>query len=127
MTQSPDIFEAAMRMFSSLGLVLAIIIGFSYGLRHFAQRGFEGKKNQLIQVMETRSLGGKKSIAIVKVAEAVLIVGITGERLTLLTRLEKDESSHLLSFNSGMEKGPSFFSSVLKMSLKSHKSGDIHE
>lgn len=122
MTQSPDLYEAAIQMVCALGLVLIIIFGISYGIRRLAQGDTVGKRDRLIQVVATQYMGGKKSIAIVKVAEAFLIIGITSDRINLLARLGKDEVAHLPPLDSDPEQTPSFVSALTSIISKAPRS-----
>lgn len=88
MSYSPDVTTATIKMIFSLGLVLALV----WGLYRLAKKKIPmingGGKGQLIQVVENHSLGVKKNIAMVKVPGSVLILGIGGDRVGLLTQID---------------------------------------
>jgi flagellar biogenesis protein FliO len=50
-----------------------------------------GGKNNRIQVLESHYLGVKKAIALVKVPGSVLVVGLSADRVSLLSKIEEAE------------------------------------
>lgn len=127
MTESLDIYAVALKMFGSLGLVLLIVFGFFYGLRRFVQRDMLGAKEKAIKLIATHHLGAKKNISIIKVPGTVLVVGVTSDRINLLTRLENEEFSHMPDVDENNFKENSFLSTFLKISSGGRKDSDVHE
>jgi flagellar biogenesis protein FliO len=83
----PNIFYTALKM---LG-ILMVLLGGLYVCLHFVKRllhsGFTGKPDQLIRVRSIRSIGIKKQIALVEIPGAVLVIGMTGDRMQLLDKI----------------------------------------
>lgn len=87
MIDQPNIFYTALKM---LG-ILMILLGGLYVCLHFVKRllnsGFSGKPDQLIHVRSIRSIGIKKQIALIEIPGAVLVIGMSGDRMQLLDKI----------------------------------------
>ena len=59
--------------------------------------GSAGKKDQLIRVLNVRSIGIKKQIALVEIPGAVLVIGMTGDRIQLLDKIVDAEIRNRIS------------------------------
>lgn len=79
------------------GVLFLIFVGFIL----FKKFRFNGGKNsilakfkgnKMIEVVSTKYLGPKSSIAVVRVKEKLMVVGITSESISLITRLDEEES-----------------------------------
>ncbi|PID39976.1 MAG: flagellar biosynthetic protein FliO [Proteobacteria bacterium] len=90
MNTSPDMVAASMKMVAALGTVLAVILALLYGLRRMSGRRLGSTRKKSIQVLENHYLGLKKSISLVRVPGKVLVIGITGDRINLLDRLDEE-------------------------------------
>ncbi len=84
----PNFYYTALKM---LG-ILIVLLGGLYACLHFVKRllhaGVTGKANQLIRVLNVRSVGIKKQIALVEIPGAVLVIGMAGDRMQLLDKIE---------------------------------------
>jgi flagellar protein FliO/FliZ len=101
MNYSPEMTTTAIKMVLSLLLVLAMV----WGLYRLARRGLgtgAGSSNgRLIQVLANHYLGVKKSIALVQVPGSILVLGISADRVNLLSRInDKEVIANLNSRNS---------------------------
>jgi len=84
-----DPFASLVKMLSSLLLVLALIVAITFGVRRFLRSRFSHWKTApLVQVLSTAYLGPKKEISIISVGEQYLVLGVTPNQISLLTRLE---------------------------------------
>lgn len=87
MNYSPDAATATIKMILSLIFVLAIV----WGLYRIAKKKVpmlgHGGNGRLIQVIENRSIGVKKQIALVQVPGSVLVLGIGTDKVSLLTEI----------------------------------------
>jgi flagellar biogenesis protein FliO len=83
----PNIYYTALKM---LG-VLVVLLGGLYACLRLMKRllhsGFTGRTDQLIRVLNVRSVGIKKQIALVEIPGAVLVIGMTGDRMQLLDKI----------------------------------------
>lgn len=88
MSIEPEMTSAIIKMVLSLGSVLCLIFLLLYLVRKVS-----GKKQvmggpQAIHVMENRFIGVKKSISLVKVPGAYLVIGVAGDRISLLDKID---------------------------------------
>ena len=74
---------------------LVLIIGLMLLVYALYRRGFSlpGMKEGRIRIVETRALGGRKCLCLVQVRDRELLLGIAGERITLLDRRESASAS----------------------------------
>ncbi len=92
---------------AKLGLVLALCLGFIFALNRLkssdralpkfmknmlkaGKMGFKPRE-KMIEMMATYHLGPKKSIAVVRVADRTLVLGISSETISLITQIAADE------------------------------------
>lgn len=91
MNYTPEMTTAAVKMVLSLLLVLAML----WGLYRFARRhlntGSVGVNGRLIHVLASQYLGVKKNITLVQVPGAILVLGISADRMNLLFRIRDPE------------------------------------
>lgn len=86
-----DPFESLVKMISSLLVVLALILAIAFGLRRLLRSRFSRWKTApLVKVLSTAYLGPKKEISIISVGEQYLVLGVTPNNISLLTRLEHE-------------------------------------
>jgi len=86
-----------------IGLLLAALIGFkklmkgNSALSKLAKSSIGKKK--MIEVLSTHHLGPKKSIAVVKIAGRMLVLGIANESINLIAQLNSGESPSTLDLS----------------------------
>jgi flagellar protein FliO/FliZ len=100
-TDQPDIFYTALKM---LGILLVLLGGLYACLRlmkRLLHAGFTRKNDQLIRVLNVRSVGIKKQIALVEVPGAVLVVGMTGDHMQLLDKIVDADIRNQISASVG--------------------------
>jgi flagellar biogenesis protein FliO len=91
MNGAPDLTMATLKMVLSLGAVLLILWVAQRGLRRFMPSAAATGRNRWIKVLGTHPLGIKKSIAMVQVPGAILVLGVGTEQIQLLTRIDDPE------------------------------------
>jgi flagellar protein FliO/FliZ len=91
MNYSPDLTIATFKMVLSLAVVLALVWGLSRLAKKKLPMANGGGKAGLIQVLESRCLGIKKSVTLVKVPGSVLVLGVSSDRISLLSKIEEPE------------------------------------
>lgn len=99
----------ATRVVASLLLVIGIIGATAVGYRRFALgKGIAGFQRQpkVIDVISSQSLGPKRSVALIKVLDQYMVVGMAGEGMSLLANLGSDVKIEKFIDQSGQ--GPSF-------------------
>jgi flagellar protein FliO/FliZ len=88
---APDLFGAGLKMFSSLIFIIVALLLVLYFLRRLNARKPGGFGSGPIKVLATKSLAPRKYIALVQVADKVLTLGVTQDRITCLHTLEADQ------------------------------------
>jgi flagellar biogenesis protein FliO len=88
MTYQPDLWGTALRLGLSLGLVLLLCWGALVWSRRFMHRTPAGKGSGLLQVLGHQYLGMKRTLTLVKIPGAVLVLGVTADRIQLLSRID---------------------------------------
>ena len=82
----PSLLGSSLKMLAALGVVIGILL-----LLYAASRKGFGvlpqKKNSLIQVVETRPLGGRKFLCVVKVRGQEMLLGLSNDRIEYLSQL----------------------------------------
>jgi flagellar protein FliO/FliZ len=91
MNYPPDLISTSLKMF----VALAIILGGLLLVLYYTKRRFRGEatgaKGKSIRVLGNTYIGMKKHISLVEVPGAILVLGITNDSMSLLTKIENDE------------------------------------
>ena len=90
MNAPPDMLTTALKMVAALGVVLGGLFVVYYFTRRMARSNGAGTRDKLIRVLANKFVGVKKNICMVEVPGSVLILGITNERITLLSEIDDD-------------------------------------
>lgn len=79
------------KMISALAVVLGLMIGAAWCLKKVGARtGMGIPDGQLIRVVSSSYIGPKNSIVIIDVLGELLVVGISGNQMTLLTSISDE-------------------------------------
>ena len=106
------------KMFASLLMVIGVIGAIALAFRRFVLgKGISLTRNgRMIEVIANQTMGPKRSIAVVKVLDQYMVVGMSGDNMSLLsnlgTNVNLDKFSDDLSSGSGAS-----FSSTFKKTL----------
>jgi flagellar protein FliO/FliZ len=88
MSTTPDLTLATVKMVISLGVVLAII----WGLYRLAKKNLpmaQGSgKGKMMHVLESQYLGMKKTITMVQIPGAILVLGVSSDKVNLLSQID---------------------------------------
>jgi flagellar biogenesis protein FliO len=89
MTGSPELLPSAVNMIAAL----AVVLGGLFLLVHLARRYLLQRQGPLagpplVRVLASHPLGVKKSIALVDVPGCVLVLGLSGDRIQMLSRIQ---------------------------------------
>jgi flagellar protein FliO/FliZ len=108
MNATPDMLSTALKMLAALALVLGGL-GFFFFLTKRLMRKAAGRTHdKMIRVMANQYMGVKKSISLVQVPGALLVIGISGDSIRLLTQIEdKDILDQIQNEETGLST-PSF-------------------
>ena len=85
----PSLLGSSLKMVAALVVIIGILLLFyaasKKGLPFIPQR-----KDGLIKVIETRPLGGRKFLCVVKIRDEELLLGLSHDRIECLTKLQPD-------------------------------------
>jgi flagellar protein FliO/FliZ len=88
MNTAPDMASTALQMLTALGVVLGGLILVFYFMKRFLKRDVGGSKEQLIKVIASQYIGIKKNISLVEIPGSILVVGVSNDNISLLTKIE---------------------------------------
>lgn len=89
-TAEPSLLGSSLKMAAAL----AVVIGILLLLYAASRKGFgvlPQKKNGLIQVLETRPLGGRKFLCVVKVRGEEMLLGLSNDRIEYLSKVPSSD------------------------------------
>jgi flagellar biogenesis protein FliO len=84
-----DLVSSLTTLFSALALVLGVFLVGIYLATYLRGKGSRGG---WIKVLAASDLGGKCRLAVVEVADEVLVVGIAPQQISLLSKVEGSET-----------------------------------
>ena len=85
---SPELITAALKMLGVLALIIGALLALNRYSKRFLKGGLGGGGGKQLQILESAPMGLKKSITLLKVPGAVLVLGVTPDRITLLDRMD---------------------------------------
>jgi flagellar biosynthetic protein FliO len=88
MNTAPDIVSTALQMLTALGIVLGGLLVVFYFMKRFFKRDVGGSKEQLIKVIASQYIGIKKNISLIEIPGSILVVGVSNDSISLLTKIE---------------------------------------
>ncbi|MDD5434450.1 MAG: flagellar biosynthetic protein FliO [Nitrospira sp.] len=87
----PEIYGSFLKMIIVLGVLVSLLLIALYVVkRFFLKKKGRGGDDQNIRVITSAYVGPKKSIALVEVAGERIVVGITSDNISMLTKVSKD-------------------------------------
>ena len=118
MNYHPDLISTSLKML----IVLAILVGgllitFYYTRRKIGKQ-IGGSKGKLIKVLGNTYIGVKKQISLVEIPGAVLVLGLSGDNISLLAKIDDDKIlGNIKSFEEAKVL-PSFSDQLQKLSSR---------
>jgi flagellar biosynthetic protein FliO len=93
----PDFYFAAVKAFSILFIILAAILTAFYLIKRFWPKasGLMGN-DSWIKVIAATYIAPKKMVVLVEVAGETLVLGLTGDHITMLTKVANEQMIHHL-------------------------------
>ncbi len=88
MNATPDMLATSIKMIAALALVLGGLGIFFYVSKRILRKDIGVSGGKMIRVLASQYVGLKKSISLVEIPGAVLVVGISGDAISLLTKIE---------------------------------------
>ena len=91
MNTAPEIVSTAFKMLTALGIILGGLLICVYFIKRFLNRNGGGSKEQLIKVIASQYIGIKKNISLVEIPGSILVVGVSNDNISLLTKIEDEK------------------------------------
>ena len=88
MNTAPEVISTALQMFTALGIVLGGLLVVFYLMKRFLKKDVGSSKERLIRVVASQYIGIKKNIALVEVPGAILVLGVSNDSISLLTKID---------------------------------------
>lgn len=92
MNAAPELIPSVFKMIAAL----AIVLGGLFVMVHFARRYLRpagaAAHHRLVRVIASQAIGIKKTVMLVDVPDGVLVLGVSGDRIQLLSRIEDPET-----------------------------------
>lgn len=114
MSGPPDLTLSTIKMVISLVVVLGVI----WGLYRVAKKALPmaptGGKGRMIKILESQYLGMKKSVAMVQVPGAVLVLGVSADKINLLLQIDDPDIIQGISDRSGQQRAVVSFKEQLR-------------
>lgn len=82
----PSLLGSTLKMVAAMAIIIGIMLLFLA----LSKKGFKvlpQKKGGLINVVETRPLGGRKFLCVVRIRDEELLLGLSNDRIECLTKL----------------------------------------
>lgn len=118
MNYHPDFIWTALKMLAALGILLGVLIIALYFAKRILKGGGNQPKGRMIRVLANTYVGVKKNISLVEVPGAILVLGITSDTISLLTKIEDDEILNQFRGSEGEKTSGSFSSQLQKFSAR---------
>lgn len=108
---------SGMRIFASLAALIALILISYRPVKKILKKTGKVADDSLVKIIQTVPIGMKRHIMFLDVADEVLVVGLSGDRMTMLTKIDEPEKIEALRLRQcpGGEK-KSFISSLRSFS-----------
>jgi len=88
MNATPDMLATTLKMLAALALVLAGLGLFFYFSKRVMRKDIAAPGGKMIRVLASQYIGLKKNISLVEIPGAILVVGIAGDTIRLLTKID---------------------------------------
>ena len=118
MSYHPDFIWTALKMLAALGILTGILIIALYFAKRIFKVGSNQPKGRMVRVLANTYLGVKKNISLVEVPGAILVLGVTSDSITLLTKIEDVELLNKFSESEDEKTSGSFSSQLQKFSAR---------
>ena len=119
MNYPPDMYASALKMLTALVVVLAGLLAVYFFIRRVVRRDAGGASGEkLIRVLANNYIGVKKSISLVEVPGAILVLGVTSDRICFLDKIADEKIPDHFSKVGGESMQASFSDLVHKFSSR---------
>lgn len=91
MNYTPDMLSSGLKMTAALVLVLAVVLLAAWVARRYLGRR-TGTSGAGLRILASQYVGVKKNVMLLEVPGSVLVLGIAGERISLLDKIQDPEA-----------------------------------
>ena len=127
MNYHPDLISTTIKMIAALSLILGVLLILFYSSKRLLNKGIRGGEKNLIKILANNYIGVKKSISLVEVPGSVLVLGVTNDSITLLSKIEDKKIIDKITVFEGEKISPSFSDHLHDLSSKlRNRKNDIH-
>lgn len=110
--ESAGLLYPGMRIFAFLAALIALILISYRPLKKMLQKVGNSPDGSLVRVIQTIPIGMKRQVMFLDVADEVLVVGLSGDQMTMLTRITEPNKLESLRLLQSPEGAKSFMSSL---------------
>lgn len=93
MNYHADLLMTSVKLIIALVLLTGLLAAVLYAVKKLLKNGPSGTKERLIQILDSRYLGPRKTITVVKIAETVLVLGVTSDNIQLLATFKEKQKA----------------------------------
>jgi flagellar protein FliO/FliZ len=122
MNAAPELIPSALKMIAALAAVLGGLFVLVHFARRYLHRAGGTAPARLVRVVASQAIGIKKSITLVEVPGCVLVLGVSGDRIQMLARIDDPETLERIRTHEGAEP-LSFYDHLSRLTLRM-KAGD---
>lgn len=83
-----ELLKMLMQSLLFLALIIGLFVLIRFFLNRFSRNDTLGGDRSLTRVLSTSYIGVKKTITMVEIPNAILVLGMTDDRITLLSKIE---------------------------------------
>ena len=116
MNAAPELIPSALKMIAALAVVLGGLFVMVHLARRYLQRTGGPAKARLVRVVASQPIGVKKAVTLVEVPGCVLVLGVSGDRIQMLTRLDDPQILERVRSHEGAEEA-SFYDHLSKFTV----------
>lgn len=118
MMSQPDLWGTGLKTFAMLCIVVAILILVLFLMKRFFYLKNGSGHGQFIKILSSHHLSPKQRVALIDVVGEKIVIGITPENITFLTKIEKSEALNRIESLGTAGTPHGLFASFLRSSLK---------
>ena len=113
---SPELFPSILKMISALAVTVGIMVVVIYLFKKIMKKTGGGiDDGKLIRILSTKYLGPKNSVMLIDVLGDIILIGISGSQISLLTKIVDPGSREQLKDIQGQEGKTASFSDYLTL------------
>jgi len=118
MNYQPELIQTIIKMVTALILLVGGLWIISFYFKKILKTTGVKSGYKKIKVIENCYVGVKKTISLVEVPGEILVLGIAGDHISLLTKIEKTAMSEMMQENEVEIKNSPFLKQLVRLSLK---------